>query len=213
MKYELVLFDLDGTLLDTSLGIFNSVRFAEKCMGFNPVKDELLSRFVGPPPKIMYQEIYGISEQEAAEATKYHRQYGATQAIYEARVYDHMVELLQILKQKDIKAGVATLKSQHIAEKVLEVSGIKSFFEIIVGMDDSESLTKADTIRMASMVTGANSNIVLVGDSFYDMEGASEAHIDFIGVKYGFGFSDRNSIPYGRFVKTVAELKEILCCN
>lgn len=213
MKYELVLFDLDGTLFDTSLGIYSSVRFAEKCMGFKPVKDELLPLSVGSTLKIMYQEIYRVSEQEAIEATKFHRQYGATQAIYEARLYDHIVELLQTLKQKDIKVGIATLKSQHIAEKVLDVSGIKSFFDVIVGMDDSESLTKADTIRIASTMSGANGNIVLVCDSFYDMEGAHEAHIDFIGVKYGFGLSDRDSVPYGQLVKTVTELKEMLCCS
>lgn len=132
MKYELVLFDLDGTLLDTSQGIFNSVRFAEKNMGFKPVEDKLLPLFVGPPPKKMYQKIYGVSEQEAIEATKYHRQYGVTQAIYEAKVYNHMVDLLRMLKQSDVKTGVATLKSQHIAEKVLEISGIKNFFDVIV---------------------------------------------------------------------------------
>lgn len=213
MKYELVLFDLDGTLLDTSQGIFNSVRFAEKNMGFNPIEEEKLPLFVGPPPKKMYQQIYSVSEQEAIEATKYHRQYGSTHAIYEAKVYGHMVELLQRLKQKDVKTGVATLKSQHIAEKILEIFGIKNFFDIIVGMDDLESFTKADTIKVASKLTGKSNNIVLVGDSSYDMEGAREVGIDFIGVKYGFGFSNQDSIPYGQFAKTVTELKEILCFN
>lgn len=213
MKYELVLFDLDGTLLDTSPGIFNSVRYAERCMGLKPVKDEVLPLFVGPPPKKMYQEIYGVTEQEAVEATKYHRQYGATKAIYEAKVYDHMVELLQTLKEKGVKIGVATLKTQNIAEKVLEVSGINKFFDVIVGMDDSESLKKADTIRIAIRMTGVNGRVVLVGDSLYDMEGAYEARIDFIGVKYGFGFSDFANIQYGELVTTVTELKKTLCCN
>lgn len=55
-KYELVIFDLDGTLLDTSPGIFNSVRFAEQQMGFTPILDARLKEFVGPPPKSMYMK-------------------------------------------------------------------------------------------------------------------------------------------------------------
>ncbi len=213
MKYELVLFDLDGTLLDTSQGIFNSVRFAEKNMGFKPVQNEMLPLFVGPPPKKMYQEIYGVSEQEAIEATKFHRQYGATKAVYEARVYDNMVELLQMLKRKGVKTGVTTLKSQHIAEKVLEASGIRCFFDVVVGMNHAESLTKADTIVIATKSIGKNVSTVLIGDSCYDMEGAKDVGIDFIGVKYGFGFSNKDSIPYGRLVRTVHDLWEALFCN
>ena len=69
-KYKLIIFDLDGTLLDTSKGIFNSVRYAEKMMGFEPLKDDKLKEFVGPPPKDMYMKDYGISEYDATILVK-----------------------------------------------------------------------------------------------------------------------------------------------
>ena len=65
MNYELVIFDLDGTLLNTSQGIYNSVRYAEKQLDLPAIEDALLPIFVGPPPAQMYQKLYGLTEREA----------------------------------------------------------------------------------------------------------------------------------------------------
>ena len=82
-KYQLIIFDLDGTLLDTSPGIYNSVRYAEKQMGFAPIPDEQLREFVGPPPKQMYMRKYGVDEETALAAVRWHREYGREKAVYE----------------------------------------------------------------------------------------------------------------------------------
>lgn len=188
-KYDVVLFDLDGTLLDTSPGIFNSVRFAEKSLGLNPILDSDLKSFVGPPPIESYMNNYGISNEMAVEATKFHRQYGAEHGIYEAKVYDGIPELLAKLKCNGCKLGVCTLKRQDIAESVLSVFDLFNFFDTIVGIDNQESLTKADTINIAleNLKFSDKSKVVLIGDSMYDAKGAKSADIDFIGVTYGFG--------------------------
>ena len=93
------------------------------------------------------------------------------------------------LINKGYKLGVATLKSQTIAENVLKIHKIYSYFDCVVGMDADESLTKKDTIRIGMNSTGSK-NAVLVGDSQYDYDGAAAAGIDFIGVLYGFGLKD-----------------------
>lgn len=189
MKYELIIFDLDGTLLDTSKGIFNSVRYAEAKMGFPPVLTERLNDFIGPPPKEMYMKIYGINEENALMATKYHREYGRTKAIFEAELYSGAVETLTKLKKYGYKLAVATLKDESIAKQLLHNFGLNIFFDIILGMDKSESRTKADLIRTAIKQTGTNGRAVLIGDSLYDAEGASEAGVSFIGALYGFGLN------------------------
>ena len=191
--YELILFDLDGTLLDTSPGIFNSVRFAEQQLGFSPIPHGMLHVFVGPPPKQMYQKVYGVDEEMAAKATGFHRQYSREKAIYEATVYPGMKETLTALKQQGYKLAVATLKGQKIAEEILKIYGIAEFFDAIVGMDEAESFTKCKTIQVAIEQTETTGNALLVGDSEYDYVGACEAGIDFVGAVYGFGIAEEEN--------------------
>lgn len=192
-KYDLILFDLDGTLLDTSPGIFNSVRYAEEKMGFDKIPDARLRDFVGPPPKQMYQSVYNVDEPTALQAAKYHREYGRKKAIYEAKVYPGIVELLKKLKEDGYKTGVATLKSQTIAEHVLQIHGLTEYFDCIVGMDENETLTKKDTV-LISIEKTKSKKAVLIGDSIYDYDGAVKAEIDFIGVTYGFGIKKKNGL-------------------
>ena len=209
-KYKVILFDLDGTLIDTSKGIFSSVRYAEKMMEFQPVSDGQLNKFVGPPPVQSYMKNYRVSEEVAREATKYHREYGAKYGIYEAAVYQGIPELLESLKESEVKLGVCTLKRQDIAERVLDYFGLLKYFDVVAGIDQQESLTKADTIDIALGAVGETNkeNAVLVGDSVYDAEGAEEANIDFIGVLYGFGLKEKHKV--WKIVSNVWELVDLL---
>lgn len=188
-KYETIIFDLDGTLLDTSPGIFNSVRFAEQQLGFEPIPDDRLHVFVGPPPKQMYQKVYGVDAETATKATAFHRQYSREKAIYEATIYPGMEQTLQTLKDQGYKLAVATLKGQKIAEKVLDIHKISAFFDAIVGMDEAESFTKCKTIFEAMRLTSTTGKVLMVGDSEYDYVGACEAKVDFLGAVYGFGIA------------------------
>lgn len=191
-KFSSIIFDLDGTLIDSSKGIFNSVRYAEKMMGFNPIGEDRLKEFVGPPPKKMYADIYNVSEKAAIKATQFHREYGKKYAIYESEVYCGMCELLKCLSEKGYKISVATLKSQNIAEKILEHHGLKKYFSAIVGMDEEETLTKVKTIQLAMDKVGVKDKALtlMVGDTYYDLQGAQEVGISFIPALYGFGFTE-----------------------
>ena len=202
---EAIIFDLDGTLLDTSAGIFHSVRYAEKELGLTPIPETELKRFVGPPPKEMYREIYGLDDPTALTAAKKHREYGSARAIYEAEVYEGMEDVLGRLRQKGFKLGVATLKKQNIAEAVLKNFSLYGYFDTIVGMDEEESYTKSMTIRKA-MENMCVRQAVVVGDSPYDFEGAQASNTDFIGVLYGFGFRRGESYPF----KSISLPRELL---
>lgn len=207
-NYELILFDLDGTLLDTSPGIFNSVRYAEKQLGLSPIPDARLKEFVGPPPKSMYRKLYGLDEDTALLAAQKHREYGRTEAVYEAEVYPGIVQLLQALKAHGHKLAVATLKSQTIAQTILRHYGIGDYFDAIIGMDPQETLTKCKTIELAIAETATVGKAILIGDSAYDYDGAMEAGVDFLGVLYGFGFSPENAYPF----PTAPTPEDILRC-
>lgn len=193
--YDLIIFDLDGTLLDTSRGIFNSVRFSEQKMGLIPMPEERLKEFVGPPPQKMYASIYNLDEAQAFQATFYHRQYGKEHGIYEATIYPGIKELLNTLKTQGVKLAVATLKLENIAEKVLLHYGLYDLFDVIVGMDVDESLTKAKTIELVLKKMGVvNEKALMVGDSSYDEMGARQIGVDFVAALYGFGFSNETTL-------------------
>lgn len=210
MKYKLVIFDLDGTLLDTSRGIFNSVRWAEKKMGFEPIPDVRLREFVGPPPKSMYMKIYGVNEDVGLKAAQYHREYGRTKAIYEAKLYPGVDILLKTLKKEGYYLAVSTLKSQKIAEAVLENYNIAEYFDCIVGMDENETLTKCKTIQIAMCKCNVLEDVLMIGDSQYDWDGAYEAGIDFMGVTYGFGFSSKNILDGKNCIGSIGTPMEIM---
>lgn len=190
-----IIFDLDGTLLDTSPGIFGSVRYAEQHMKLPPVDDLVLPQFVGPPPKEMYMKIYGLTQEEALNAVSFHREYGMNKAIYEAEVYAGIPETLSELRKRGCKLAVATLKKQAIAEVILENFKLAEYFDSIVGMNEEETLTKKDTIELAMKDTNS-SEAVMVGDSNYDYLGAKEARAGFIGVLYGFGFNKNGEYDF-----------------
>lgn len=206
MGHKLIIFDLDGTLLDTSQGIFNSVRYAEGKMGLKPTAEENLRKFVGPPPAEMYRKMYGLNDEQSLEAAGYHREYGRSKAIYEARLYDGVPETLARLSEQGCILAVATLKRQDIAEKILSLYGIDGYFAHIAGMNQAETNTKAGLIKsvcaLENIVPGAE--VLMVGDSQYDYEGAKEAGVDFTGVSYGYGFGGNEK--YIRFVGSFEEI-------
>lgn len=189
VRNDLVIFDLDGTLLDTSPGIFASVRYAEAMLNLTCLDDNVLKQFVGPPPKMVYKKLYNLSDEQAMKATFYHRKFGIERGYLMANLYNGISTLLFKLKSRHVKLAVGTLKKQKAAEMVLKNFGIESYFDMILGMDDNETLTK-DNIITTLYASLKAKNAVMVGDTIYDALGAEKCGIDFIGVKYGFGFKD-----------------------
>ncbi|WP_347224152.1 HAD hydrolase-like protein [Bacteroides congonensis] len=206
--WELIIFDLDGTLLNTSEGIYNSVRYTEKELNLRPIGNSELSKFVGPPPKEMYKKMYGLSEKQSQDAVKKHRKYGITRALYEASIYDGVEETLKYIKNKQKKLAVATLKSQIIAEKILAINKLEKYFDIIIGMDLDETYTKSQIIKLAMTKTNCKTSI-MIGDSMFDQIGAAEAGVDFIGATYGFGLNMQNQYPF-KTIAHITELKSII---
>ncbi|RAQ30484.1 phosphoglycolate phosphatase [Hydrogeniiclostridium mannosilyticum] len=196
--YKTVLFDLDGTLLDTSKGILGAVKYAQQQMNLPSLPDSRLREFIGPPPVESYKRIFGVDEAIAQQAAFFHRKYGSERGLFEAQHYPGISELLQNLKNSGRFLGVATLKREDTAQKILAHFNLKQYFDVIAGIDTKEQLSKSDIIQAALKEMGqTNASAVLIGDSQYDAEGAEKAGVSFIGVTYGFGFSDAKDIsPY-----------------
>jgi len=188
-KYKLVIFDLDGTLADTSEGIKESHKFTNIVMGKEILDESVLDNIIGGPLSKTYQEKFGYSENDTRKAIRIYRKYYAEIGYKKSELYSGMIDCLSSLRESNYLLAVATLKAENLAKKLLKYLRSDYFFDLIYGMDNYDTRTKKDLIEMCmDKLQIDRENTILIGDSKYDAEGAEQAGIDFIGVTYGFGF-------------------------
>lgn len=209
-KYELVIFDLDGTLADTSEGIINAHRYANAQMNRERPEEQELRHIIGASLLDTYIYQFGYQRCEAEKAVRIYRDWYGKYGVKEAELYQNIDELLQILYHKGCKLAVATLKAENLAREVLANLGIDHFFNLIHGVDTKDRLSKCDLINMCiSELECEKAASILVGDSMHDMAGAEEAGIDFVGVTYGFGHFAEGQM-YENMKMTIADPLELL---
>ncbi len=186
MMLRNVIFDLDGTLVDTSSGIIESVEFAVTKLKHPKLSQEQILSFIGPPLKSSFIRCFGCDETEADRLTNEFRQYYRQGALLHAKPYDGIMELCYQLCNSGIQITVATSKPQAYAEQILRYFGFERYISVIHGADEKGTLSKADLIRMC--IRGLDlSSCVMVGDTEHDAKGAVEVGISFIAVSYGYG--------------------------
>ena len=198
MKYKLIVFDLDGTLADTSLGIINSHKYANAQMGRPVPDDETLAGIIGGPLLKTYQTKFAYSDSDAVEAVRIYRERYAEKGIDEVEIYEEIPYVLSELKARGYLLAVATLKAEKFAIPMLESLEVAKYFDIIHGVDDKDTRTKASLIELCMQeLNVVPESTVLVGDSSHDAIGANAAGVDFIAATYGFGFkTDSDASQY-----------------
>ncbi len=210
---KIVLFDLDGTLLDTSEGIFTTARYTGGKLGLEDVEDEKLKGFVGPPLPEAFKVVYDIKESLLEEAMAlYKEHYDKEGGMYKAKVYDGIVEVLKTLASKNYILAVATLKTENLAKDILSHFGLKEYFTIISGANEQNSLTKADIIQnaIAQLPKQEQNRVILIGDTPHDCHGSKKVGIDFIAVSWGFGTFDSSLDQQEHLIAKVDQPHELL---
>ncbi|WP_449621681.1 HAD hydrolase-like protein [Robertmurraya sp. Marseille-Q9965] len=212
MKYSTIIFDLDGTLLDTSEGIMVGASYTVQKLGIAELTMDQQKSFIGPPLLESFMRECGLTKNEAEIAVSLYRERYQKKGLYEAKHYHQMEELLFLLKKKGFKLAVATLKMDRFAKEILEYFGLLHYFDSINGIDEKDTLSKKDIIQLClkEIEEYDYSKVVLIGDSIFDAIGAKEAGIDFIGVTYGFGFKAKEDIEQVDAVFTAKSVKDIM---
>ena len=184
-----VLFDLDGTLSDSFEGIANSIFYALDKLGIPAPPSDSLTSFVGPPLFAEFKRRFGMNDATSREAVRLYREYYPQKGIFEQTPIAGAEEMLKALHDGGITLCLATSKPQEYAEKILELFKFENFFDYIVGATfDGKISAKADVIALALEITGAKpENTLMVGDRFYDVEGAHACGVRCVGVLCGFG--------------------------
>ena len=188
--YKTILFDLDGTITNSELGILNCVQYALGKMGIEEPDRKKLLPFIGPPLHDSFVQFYGMSSEDAWQATAYYRERYAPVGKFEAEVYPDVPELLMALKNAGKKLILATSKPVGFATEILEHFGLLAYFDFIGGATlDGKRSTKEDVIQyvLDSGMAENKEELVMIGDTKFDMIGAAYFGIPAIGVTYGFG--------------------------
>lgn len=186
---KLMIFDLDGTLMNTSEGVVASVIHTYQTEGIPLPQEDIASMFIGPPIQIGFQKALGVEFEEAQRLAKIFRDYYKGDALLLAEPYPDIFRLLDACRAAGIRTAVATYKRQDYARRLLTHFGFDRYMQTMLGADMEGKLTKADIIRACLTACGcAPEDAVMIGDSTNDATGAQEAGIDLIGVTYGFGF-------------------------
>lgn len=189
-NYRTILFDLDGTLTDSSPGILNSVKYALIQMNWEIPDEKTLNEFLGPPLTDSFMRLCGMSEREAEEARSFYLlRYSGEYCVTENSLYDGIEKILEKLYASGKRLVLATSKPQANADRIISHFGIRKFFAAVCGSNpDGSDGKKSDIIKKALAACGEREleAAVMVGDRFYDIEGAKEAGIASIGAEYGY---------------------------
>ena len=210
-KYKLIIFDLDGTLADTSPGILNSIRYVQKMMNLPEITLEQMYSHVGPPMEESYNRNFGLTGEKLKQAVSYHKEYAIKQGYKEIKLYKGIPVLLTELKKYGCKTAIATLKAHTTAMRIFESLNLSDKFDIIKGVDIHSPMTKAQILEYCLDKTNTpKEKAILIGDSAYDAIGAQEVGIDFLGITYGFGFKTKGDVDKYNNIGTCNSVKEIL---
>lgn len=209
-KYKLVIFDMDGTLADTSQGIVNSVRYVQRKMNLPEITLEQMYFHVGPPMEESYNRNFGLTGAALRQAVELHKEYAIENGYKELRWYDNIPELLNTLRANGVVTAIATLKAQKTIQKILDYYNMSDKFDIVIGTNSETPMDKHQLLDCCLEKANITAELaVLVGDSIYDAVGAEKAGIDFIAVTYGFGFKQREDVGAHRCVAVCENIKDI----
>jgi phosphoglycolate phosphatase len=212
--YKHVIFDLDGTISDSREGIYNAYRYTIQKLGLASPDQEILKTLIGPPLQKGFAGVFKLEGKDNENAVKVFREYYADKGLYENILYDGMYNLLEELNASGVFLYVATAKYLVYAKLVLKFFGIEHFFTEIAGADYEGK--HAGKLELIAGILRRNciihpEDVVVIGDTRYDLDAAKELEIDSVGVAYGFTtYEEITSFDPEYVARNVKDLREIL---
>ena len=193
--YDAILFDVDGTLIDSAPGILNTLETVFRDMGVD-VTNVNLRRYIGPPLRKSFAEHFS-DPAKIEEATERYRVIYHEKGSHEGGAYPGVPEMLRRLKDAGFTLCTATCKPTEVVTPILEEQGIAGYFAFVGGasMDESRD-TKTDVIRhVLRQPALQGKRVLMVGDRSDDLQGAANCGLDAAGVLYGYG-SREELVPF-----------------
>lgn len=225
-----LLFDLDGTLTDSGLGILRCAQYALDHFGIHVTDLDELRPFVGPPLEDSFIQFYGFTPEQADEAVRVYRERYFRIGVYENEVYPGTHEALAELCRRGHSLHIASSKNVPMVHEVLRYFDLAKYFTFIGARDEAGTRhSKADVLRHVLTaglglqldadgrlkkkdVTGEPQPPLMIGDRFYDVEGAHAVGIPAVGILWG-GYATRQEFVDCGAEYIVETWEELLSLN
>ncbi|MGV8885769.1 MAG: HAD hydrolase-like protein [Microbacteriaceae bacterium] len=214
MNYSCILFDLDGTIVDSAPGITSTLAFTFEAMGLPVPSPAELITYVGPPILDSFRDLAGFTPEQSAQALDIYRAQYLESGVFDATLYEGLPQVIRAIHASGIPLSLATSKPELPATLILEHFSLASSFDVITGASaDEVRSAKADVVEEAIIrlkAIGADvSNPVMVGDRSHDVHGAAAHGIPTIFVEWGYG-TPAEQVGAIATVSTAAELQKLL---
>ena len=211
---ENILFDLDGTIVDSGPGVTNSVKYALEKFGIHVNDTSELYGFMGPPLSSSFPRFYNFTYEQTEKAIEHYREYYRDRGIYEFELYDGIKELIIDLCESGKNVFVATTKPELFAREIIKRCSLDRYIRFTGGSTfDGTMEKKADIIKYVVGTCGIDdsASCVMIGDRMYDIEGAAANRISSVGILYGYGGRKELEDAGANYIaETVSDLRGLL---
>jgi phosphoglycolate phosphatase len=203
---ELIIFDMDGTLIDSGDVITNTINFVRGHLGLKEIEKHLMLEQLNNPDINSSEYFYGTSE-FTSQQTELFTEYYNENCVKDIKLYDGIEELLNSL-QKDFQLTIATNASRDFAVKMVEHLGIDKYFDIVIGAScvDKPKPHPDMVLKTLNDLQVHHHKSILIGDSLKDIRAAQAANVDSILVNWGFSNHENHDT-----IRNSNELYEKLC--
>ncbi|ASK62741.1 pyrophosphatase PpaX [Virgibacillus phasianinus] len=182
MKIHTILFDLDGTLIDTNELIITSFLHTFEHFKIPITREETLP-FIGPTLKDTFD---AVDPAKSAEMIQVYREHNLHHHDNYVEAYPYVVETLRQLKENDVRLGIVTTKMHEGATRGLKLVGLEELFDTVITLDDvTHAKPHPEPIIKAMNELGSDaSSTLMVGDNTHDIEAGQNAGVKTAGVAW-----------------------------
>jgi len=212
-NFSHLIFDLDGTLINSKPGLVKSLNHMLRQMGIDLDGELIIDQLIGPPIQDGLKKVLGFNNKQVELGIRLFREYYSQQGLYEGELYAGVLELLEELQQQGKQLFVTTSKKDQFMITVLRHFELDRYLIDAQGAGDGGRHTKAGLITelMNRNQVISSEKVVMIGDTKYDIIGGQANEISTIAVGYGFGNSaELQALEPDYFVDEVEELFELL---
>lgn len=213
-KYDIALFDLDGTISQSAAGIRKGIEFALKKVNRSGIDLNDYSKYIGPPLLQTFEKHCGLEGEDIKTAFDAYVHYYNTHGKHDNVLFDGVDTVIKKLRAVGTKVAVCSSKYEKFAQEVVELLNVSQLFDAVCGSThDGTRKEKEQIIPYAIKTLGGtpNDKVVMIGDTQFDAKGAMLTGVDFVGVTYGYG--TKNAMQeFGavNFAETPIELLDFL---